>query len=420
MDPDPISFLIIIVCIIFIAILSSSEVAFISLNRIRLRHLIEKGNKSAEIAQKIRDEHDRLFSAVILSGNMFTVLATSVGTAVAITMLGEDAGVIVATVLMTILTVIFGELAPKTFAVSHAEKISLAMARPIELYIRAISPLVMVFNRLSNSIIKVFGGEVKPAPQLLTEEEMKAMIKIGEEEGAIEKEEKDMLHKVFAFGDKKVTEAMVPRTEMTAVDEGAVVADVLSLVQQESYSRYPVIKETMDNVTGVLYVKDIVRKMAEQQVPPETSVKDFIRDVYYIPESKMVTALLDDMQKNKFQIAIVVDEHGGTAGLITLEDIMEEIVGGLQDEFEAIEAEKEVEVVNESTFVVSGSTGIDEINDLVGVDLDDEEFHTIGGFIFGLFGHLPKAGEQLRYLNLRFLILEMEGKKIEKVKITKI
>jgi putative hemolysin len=138
------------------------------------------------------------------------------------------------------------------------------------------------------------------------------------------------------------------------------------------------------------------------------------------PESKMVTALLDDMQKNKFQIAVVVDEHGGTAGLITLEDIMEEIVGGLQDEFEAIEAEKEVEVLDERTFVVSGSTGIDEINELVGIEIESEEFHTIGGFLFGLFGRLPKTGEQLRYHDLRFLILEMDGKKIEKVKITKI
>lgn len=420
MDPGPISFLIIILCIIFIAILSSSEVAFISLNRIRLRHLIEKGNANAVIAQRIRDEHDRLFSAVILSGNLFTVLATSIGTALAISIMGKDTGIIVATIAMTVLTVIFGELAPKTFAVTHAEKISLAMARPIELYIKMISPLVLVFNKLSNFIIELFGGEIKQGPQLLTEEEMKAMIKIGEEEGAIEKEEKEMLHKVFAFGDKKVTEAMVPRTELVVVSEEATVSDVLSLVEAEGYSRYPVTKETVDNITGVLYVKDIVRTMSKESVPPQTSITNFVRDAYYIPESKMVTALLDDMQKNKFQIAIVVDEHGGTAGLITLEDIMEEIVGALQDEFEALEAEKEVEVVDERTFVVSGSTGIDEINELVGTEIDDEEFHTIGGFAFGLFGHLPKVGEQLRYHDLRFLILEMEGKKIEKLKITKI
>jgi CBS domain containing-hemolysin-like protein len=420
MDPGPISFIIIIICILLIALLSGSEAAFISLNRVRLRHLIEKGNHNAKIAQKIRDEHDRFFSAVILSGNLFTVLATSVGTAVSISYLGEDVGIVIATIAMTILTVIFGELAPKTFAVSHAEKIALALARPMETYIKLISPLVFIFNMSSNFIIRVLGGEVKPAPQLLTEDEMKAMIRIGEEDGTIEKEEKEMLHNIFEFGDKKVTEAMVPRTEIVAISEDAAVADVLSLVSEEGYSRYPVIKETVDNITGVLYVKDIVRKMAVEEVPPSTGVKNFVRDAYYIPESKMVTGLLDDMQKDKFQIAIVVDEHGGTAGLITLEDIMEEIVGSLQDEFEAIEAEKEVEVVDESTFVVLGTTGIDEINELVGVELDDEEFHTIGGFIFGLFGHLPKVGEQLRYHELRFLILEMEGKKIEKIKITKI
>ncbi len=420
MDPDPLSFIVIIICIIFIALLSSTEVAFISLNRIRLRHLIEKGNKNAIIAQRIRDEHDRLFSAVILSGNLFTVLATSIGTALSISLLGKDIGIIVATIAMTILTVVFGELAPKTFAVTHAEQIALAMARPIELYMKMISPLVLVFNLLSNFIIRIFGGEVKPVPQLLTEEEMKAMIKIGEEEGAIEKEEQEMLHNVFAFGDKKVTEAMVPRTEVVAIPEEAAVSDVLSLVEEEGYSRYPVIKDTVDNIIGVLYVKDIVRKMALEEVPPDTPIKGFVRDAYYIPESKMVTALLDDMQKNKFQIAIVVDEHGGTAGLITLEDIMEEIVGALQDEFEAIEAEKEVEILDERTFIVMGSTGIDEINELVGTEINDEEFHTIAGFAFGLFGHLPKVGEQLKYHDLRFLILEMDGKKIEKLKITKI
>ncbi len=335
-------------------------------------------------------------------------------------MIGEDIGVIVATVVMTVLTVIFGELAPKTFAVSHAEKISLAMARPIELYIKTIAPIVWVFNKLSNALIKLFGGEVKPTPQLITEDEMKSMIDMFEEEGTLEKEETEMLHNVFAFGDKKVTEAMVPRTELIAVSEDAVVSDVLALVSEEGYSRYPVMKETVDNITGLLYVKDIVRKMAKEEVPATAPIKNFVRDAFYIPESKMVTTLLDDMQKNKFQIAVIVDEHGGTAGLITLEDIMEEIVGGLQDEFEAIEAEKEVEIVDESTFVVSGSTGLDEINELVSVEIESEEFHTIGGFLFGLFGHLPKVGEQLRYHELRFLILEMDGKKIEKIKITKI
>ncbi len=420
MDSYFISFLIIIFCLIFIALLSSSEAAFIAVNRIRLRHLMEKGSSSAKTVQRIRDKHDRLFSAVILSGNLFTILATSIGTALALKIFGEDAGIIIATIVMTFLTVVFGELAPKTFAVSHAEGVSLALAKPIDIYIKLISPLVWIFNKSSNFIIRLFGGEIKPTPQFLTEEEMKSMINIGEEEGTLEKEEKEMLHNVFEFGDKRVSEAMVPRTEIVAIPEDAVVADVLALVSEEGYSRYPVIKETVDNITGVLYVKAILMKMAKEEVTPKTPIKNLVRDAYYIPESKMVTTLLDDMQKNKFQIAIVVDEHGGTAGLITLEDIMEEIVGGLQDEFEAIEAEKEVEIVDESTFVVSGSTGIDEINELISINIKSEEFNTIGGFLFGLFGHLPKVGEQLRYHNLRFLILEMDGKKIEKIKITKV
>ncbi len=413
-------FLIIILCLIFIALLSSSEVAFIAFNRIRIRHLIEKGSSRAETAQKIRDQHDRLFSAVILSGNLFTVLATSVGTALALKFFGEEYGIIISTIIMTFLTVIFGELAPKTFAVTHAEKVALFMAKPMEMYIKLISPLVWIFNKLSNLIIRFFGGEIKPTPQFLTEEEMKAMISIGEEEGTLEKEEKEMLHKVFEFGDKKVSEAMVPRTEIVAIPEDAAVADVLELITTERYSRYPVIKETVDNIIGILYVKDILIEMAKEEIAPDTSIATLIRDAYYIPESKMVTELLDEMQKHKFQIAIIVDEHGGTAGLITLEDIMEEIVGGLQDEFEAIEAEKEVEIVDESTLVVSGFTGIDEVNELVGVELKSGEFNTIGGLLFGLFGHLPKVGEQLKYHGLKFLILDMDGKKIDKVKITKL
>ena len=176
----------------------------------------------------------------------------------------------------------------------------------------------------------------------------------------------------------------------------------------------------MDNIIGILFVKDIVRKMAEEEVSSKAPIRDFLRETYYIPESKMVTSLLDEMQKKKFHVAIVIDEHGGTAGLITLEDIMEEIVGGLQDEFETIEAEKEVEIIDERTILVSGSTGIDEMNELIGVEIESEDFNTIGGFIFGLFGHLPKVGDQLRYKDVKFLIMEMEGKKIEKIKITRI
>ena len=411
--------IIIAISLIAIAILSSSESSFIAVNKIRIRSLLEKGDSRAKAVQKILDEHDRLFSAVIFSGNLFTVLATSIGTALALRYFGED-GIIIATIVMTFLIVVFGELAPKTFAVTHSEKVSLLLAKPIAFYIKLISPLVWIFKVSSNFIIKMLGGKEMPVSPLVTEEEIKTMISIGEKEGMLEEEEKDMLHKVFEFGDKVVTEAMVPRTEIVSIPEGSTIEDALNLVSEEGYSRYPVIKESIDNVTGILYVKDILIKMAEGKIQKDLPITELVREAYYIPENKMVTELLDEMQKNKFQIAIVMDEYGGTAGLITLEDIIEEIVGGLQDEFEEMEAEKEVEIIDERTFIVSGTTGLDEVNELAGVELVSVDFHTIGGFVFGLFRRLPRVGEQVRYHNLRFLILEMEDKKISKVKITKL
>ena len=420
MEPHSIfSIIIIALSIVFIAVLSSSESSFIAVNKIRIRSLMEKGDSRAKAVQKLLDEHDKLFSAVILSGNLFTILATSIGTALALRYFGED-GIIIATIVMTFLTVVFGELAPKTFAVAHSEKVSLLLARPVAFYIRLISPLVWIFKITSNLIIRMLGGKKKSVSPFVTEEEIKTMINIGEEEGTLEEEEKQMLHKVFEFGDKVVTEAMVPRTEIVSIPDDSTVGDALKLVLEEGYSRYPVIKENIDSVTGILYVKDIVKQMAQGKIENYTPITEIVREAYYIPENKMVTELLDEMQKNKFQIAIVMDEYGGTAGLITLEDIMEEIVGGLQDEFEAMEGEKEVEIIDERTFIVAGQTGLDEINELVGAELASEDFHTIGGFVFGLFRRLPKVGEQVRYHNLRFLILEMEDRKISKIKITRL
>ena len=420
MEPHSIfSIIIIALSIVFIAILASAESSFIAVNKIRIRSLMEKGDSRAKAVQKLLDEHDKLFSAVILSGNLFTILATSIGTALALRYFGED-GIIIATIVMTVLTVVFGELAPKTFAVTYSEKVSLLLAKPVAFYIRLISPLVWIFKITSNLIIRMLGGKKKPISPFVTEEEIKTMINIGEEEGTLEEEEKQMLHKVFEFGDKVVTEAMVPRTEIVSISDDSTVGDALKLVLEEGYSRYPVVKENIDSVTGILYVKDIVKQMAQGKIENYTPITEIVREAYYIPENKMVTELLDEMQKNKFQIAIVMDEYGGTAGLITLEDIMEEIVGGLQDEFEAMEGEKEVEIIDERTSIVAGQTGLDEINELVGSELISEDFHTIGGFVFGLFKRLPKVGEQVRYHNLRFLILEMEDRKISKVKITKL
>ncbi|MDP1758166.1 MAG: CNNM domain-containing protein, partial [Thermodesulfovibrionales bacterium] len=245
MEPHSIySMLIIALSLVAIAILSGSESSFIAVNKIRIRSLLEKGDSRAKAVQKILDEHDKFFSAVILSGNLFTVLATSIGTALSLKYFGEN-GIIIATIMMTFLTVIFGELAPKTFAVTHSEKVSLLLARPLTFYIRLISPLVWIFKVTSNLIIRMLGGKKKSVSPFVTEEEIKTMINIGEEEGTFEEEEKQMLNKVFEFGDKVVTEAMVPRTEIVSISDDSTVGDALKLVLEEGYSRYPVVKENI-------------------------------------------------------------------------------------------------------------------------------------------------------------------------------
>lgn len=408
----------IIVCICVVAFLSSSEASLISVNKIRMRHLAEKGEKRAGIVQSILSEHERLFGTILLTENFFIILATSLGTAILLNIFGKE-GWLVASLLMTVVIVLFGEITPKSLAVSHSEKFALSVARSIQLLITLIHPVVWFFTRLPGWLLKSIGARTPMSP-FVTEEEIRTMIDLGEESGTLEEVEKEMLHKVFEFGDKVASESMLPRTDIVSVDGKAVVSEALQLVKDRGFSRYPVIEEKVDNILGILYIKDILIKMSEGKAAVDTPVKEFMRDAYYIPENKKVSELLNEMQKKKFQIAIVMDEHGGTAGLITFEDLMEEIVGSLQDEFEKMEAEKDVEIIDERTFVVAGSTDLDEVGELVGETLESEDFHTIGGYLFGLFGRLPRGGEQIRYQKLRFLVLEMDGKKIAKLKITKL
>jgi len=402
-----------------IAVISSAESSVIAVRKFRIRHLVEQGDVRAKAVQALLDAHDKLFSAVILSGNLFTIFATSLGTAVLIGIVGEDYGVLAATVVMTFLTVVFGELTPKTFAVTHAERVSLFLARPLQFYVKLIYPLIWIFHVSADFILRLLGVKEHPVSPFVTEEEIRAMINIGGEEGTIEEEEKKLLHRIFEFGDTEVSEAMVPRTEMAVISHDATVSQAMQLVSEKGFSRYPVIQENIDNVLGILYIKDLMITMSQTDIM-SLSISNFMREAYYIPETKMVTQLLDEMRKNKFHIAVVMDEYGGTAGLVTLEDIMEEIVGGLQDEFEEIKAETEIEVIDEKTFIVSGQTPLDETEEVLGARIESEDFNTIGGYVFGLFGRLPKVGEQVRTPEFRFMVMDVEGRKISKVKITKL
>jgi putative hemolysin len=405
--------------ILMAAFFAASETAMLFANKTKLRQVADTGNARAEAALNLALERDRLHSALLLVENFFLVLAVVLSTVIALHLFGEALTAVTATVLvMSVVVVLFAKLAPKGLAARDPDRLALVVAYPMRFIMKLVSPV----SRAVAAVADLFSGPALgrglSCTAVVTEEDIKAMINLGEEEGALKEEEKELLHKVFEFGDTLAAEAMRPRTEVVSIPATADIKDVLALVSEFGFSRYPVIEQTVDTVTGILYVKDILIAMSAGDVKREDPIQPFIRQAYFIPENKKVSELLAEMQRDKFQIAIVIDEFGGTAGLVTLEDLIEEIVGSIHDELES--DEKDVEIVDEKNVMVSGQSEIDEVNELLNTKIQTRDFNTIGGFVFGLFGRMPRVGEQLRYRDLKFEVLELDGRKIDKIKITKL
>jgi len=400
------------------AFFAAAETAVVFSNKSHLRELSETGNKRAGTVLQLMQERDRLHSTLLLAEHFFIAFAAVLGMIIAERLIQQTALAAAATVLAsTLVIVFFAKLAPKGIASRNPDRIALAVAAPLQLVMKLLSPL----SRLLAATADLAAG---PGPQgmsctaVVTEEDIKALINLGEERGSLKEEERELLHKVFEFGDTLASESMRPRTEIVSVPSSVTLQEVLALVSEFGYSRYPVIEDTVDTVIGILYIKDILVAMASAEVKREDGIQRFVRPAYFIPENKRVSELLSEMQRDRFQIAIVIDEYGGTSGLVTLEDLIEEIVGSIHDELEA--EEKDVQIVDEKNFVVSGQSALDEVNELLDTNLQSTDFNTVGGFVFGLFGRMPKVGEQLRYRSLKLEVLELEGRKISKVKVTKL
>lgn len=405
--------------ILLAAFFAAAETAILFSNKARLHQLAEEGNAKAAIALRLALDRERLQGTLIVAENGLIVLASAIFAAIAVQLFSlMTVAVAVTAVVMMVVVVLFAKLAPKGIALKNPDRLVLMVAYPLLFFTRLIAPGARVMTAVADLLFGSGSSRGLSNTAGVTEEDIKTMITLGGAEGSLEEEEKELLHKVFEFGDTVASEAMKPRTEIVSVPKGATMQEVLDVVSEYGYSRYPVIEETVDSVIGILYVKDILIDQASGDIKRGDGVHRFIRPAYFIPENKRVTELLSEMQREKFQIAIVIDEYGGTAGLVTTEDLVEEIVGSIQDELDM--EEKEVEIMDEKNFVVSGQSGLDEVNDLLGAELQSEDFNTVGGFVFGLFGRMPRVGEQLRYKELKFEILEHGGRKIEKVKITKL
>ncbi len=318
-----------IVILLFIsAFLSGSETAFLSLNRLRLRHLAKQKGPQANLVQKLIDNTDQLITTILISNNFVNITISSLSAAAFYYFLGPKIGIMVSTFVMTILILVFSEITPKIFAARHAEKYSFKVAKIMDVTIKLLSPISNVFTKFSHFIIKLFGGNPKGKSAVITEEEIKTIIEVGSEVGAVEDEEREMLHRVFEFNDIHVSKVMIPRAEIIAADVNTQVEDLLTLVNKEGYARIPIYEDEFDNIIGVLYARDLLKVWEAKE---KVVLRDLIRPAYFVSSDKIAMDLLKDFQRKRIQIAIVTDKQNIIVGLISLEDLLEEIVGEIED-----------------------------------------------------------------------------------------
>jgi len=408
--------ILLLVCVALTAFFCSAETAFLSLQKVRLEHMVSTGAKGAEKVSRMVEHPEKLLAVVLLGINLANTAAAALGTILAISIWGEQ-GIIIATVCITIVILIFAETTPKTFAAHHTERLVTLYARPLGFIAWLLTPFVLALSWIASGFVRIIGWA--PVPKsLASPEEIRTMISVGHKEGTVEEHEARLLHKVFEFGDRPVREVMVPRPEVVAIEQGARLSDLLALYAESPMSRFPVYKENMDNVVGILSVKDVLMALAKGTASEVSTIDDLTRPAYFAPESKHIDELFAEMRDENYRMCVVVDEYGGTAGVVSLSRLVEEVVGEVGDELAGVE--KDYEIINEYTFQIDGSMRIDEANEEMELELPEgEDYETVAGFILSLLGHIPARNEQLRYRGLKIVITEMRGQKIEKVLLTK-
>lgn len=413
MDPDGSTLQIIALVILlgFSAFFSASETGLMTLSKIRLRHMVDAEIKGADRVNKLLKNPSKLLGGILVGNNVANIGASALATSLAIKYWG-DSGVGIATAVMTILVLIFGEITPKSLAAQNSEKIALKIAKPLSIITFILNPIVVVLIYITNTFIKILGGEVGKQKPFITEEELKTMVSVSHEEGVLEGEEKQMIYNVFEFGDSQAKDVMTPRTDMIVANVDSTYEELIKIFKEEQFSRLPIYQDTIDNIIGVLYLKDLI--FFEDEIEKFT-IEKHMRIPYFTYEFKSTVDLFADMRLKRVPIAILLDEYGGTAGLVTIEDLVEEIVGDLDDEYD--DDTDQIEVVKEDEFIVAGNTRINMVNEMIGLNIESEDFDTIGGFVTGIHGRLPKTGETIIYNDTKFIIQNTSKNRIVKLKI---
>ena len=390
------------------AFFSSAETALMTSNKLRIRNLAENGDKRAEKVLEITANTDKMLSAILIGNNIVNLSASALSTTLTLKLFGSSL-VGVATGFLTFLILVFGEITPKNVASKNAEDMALKYIGIISILVIVLTPAIYIVNKVAGIVISLFIKN-NDDNNMVTEDELRAMVEVSHEDGVIEKEEKKMIVNVVDFGDTVAGDIMLPRVDMVMVSVESSYEEILKIFREERYTRIPVYEESPDNVIGILNVKDFLLIEDKENF----SVKEHLREPLYTYEYKKTSSLMVDMRKTGANIVIVLDEYGTTVGLITLEDMLEEIVGEIRDEFDADEDEG-ITKISETEYLIDGSTNLDDVNDRIGLELSSEEYESIGGIIMEKLGRLPVEGEVITFDNIILTVKKMDHARIEKV-----
>jgi len=418
MDDVSLYLVLFVLCLMASAFFSSSETAFISLQKIRMIHLERTGVSEADRVTKVMKKPERLLTGILLGNNFFNTAAAALATAIVASTAWGSGGtaVIVSTLTVTVLLLVFAEVTPKTIATQHSEKIALLYARPIQILLWIMSPAVTILTLMGTSMSKLFHGT--PALKtLVTEGELRTMISIGMEEGVVEKTEAEMLNNVFEVGDRFVREVMTPRPDIAWIEKGMKLTEFFEVYSQTPHSRFPVFEENADKVIGIISIKDILMAQAMQSLEADGVIDDLIRPILFVPDSKRSGKTLTEMQTTEIRMAIVIDEYGCVDGIVTVEQLLEEIVGHIGDELS--DDSEEFETIDDATVDIDGGVRVDEANEKLGLNLLDGDYETVAGFVLACLGRIPTEGDEFKYGDVRLVVTKMRGMRIEKIRVFK-
>ena len=406
--------IVLIVTLILCGMASAAETAFTSVSRIKLKNLVEEGDEKAVEVERLLAQPNTFLTTILIVNSVAVIIASSMATVLALRF-SETFGELISTVLISLVVLIFCEITPKTAAVQNPLRWARAFVGPVKAVAWILHPLVWVLSAITSFFVRIMGGQMIHRGPFVTEEELRLLVTVGEEEGVLEEEETEMIHSIFGFADTRVREVMIPRIDMVTLPSTAAVTEAVDVALQGGFSRIPVYEESVgiDEIIGILYTKDMLKQLREGH--DDFPIRDLVRPAYFVPETKKLDDLLREIRQKRVHMVIVVDEYGSVAGLVTIEDLVEEIVGDIKDEYDR--EENLFEKINEDEYIFDAKISIYDFNEMMGTHLDDADYETLGGFVYAQLDKIPNAGDTVTFEDMTFTVLATRGRRITTIRV---